>query len=358
MNIKLVTEKFNSAEFLLLLNKEKILSIDTEFVREKTFFPILSLIQIAIDNVVYLFDFKEKNNQYDFLKKIFSNKKYLKIFHDCEQDIEILNYNFSINITNVFDTQLGNAFTDLEHHISYKNLVKNILGVEIDKKQQKSNWLKRPFTSQQISYAAKDVIYLQKIYKVLKTKLIREKKDEWYKEEIKNVITKISYKNNSKNAWEKIKLNDKSKLDIDLLKKICQFREEKSKQRNIPKSWFLRDKDIIKICCEEYTDINYFMKTNFHQNKYFFEKDYNEIFNKFKLHKKKKLNKVFSKVNVKRQQEILKKISNESNISETLIANKKELEKKFSNIKKYNVNGWRKQFFETIIQETNKNIIS
>ena len=350
MNIKLVTEKFNSDEFLLHLNKEKILSIDTEFVREKTFFPILSLIQIAIDNVVYLFDYKEKNNQYNFLREIFSNKNYLKIFHDCEQDIEILNYNFSINISNVFDTQLGNAFTDLEHHISYKNLAKNILGVEIDKKQQKSNWLKRPFTSQQINYAAKDVIYLQKIYTVLKTKLIKEKKYEWYKEEIKNVISNISYKNNSKNAWEKIKLNDKSKLDLDLLKKICQFREEKSKKRNIPKSWFLRDKDIIKICCEEYPSITYFMKTNFHENKYFYEKDYDEIFNKFKLHKKKKLNKIIKKVKVKRQQEILKKISSESNISESLIANKKELEKKFSNIKKYNVIGWRKQFFETIIQ--------
>ena len=165
-----------------------------------------------------------------------------------------------------------------------------------------------------------------------------------------NATFNISYKNNSKNAWEKIKLNDKSKLDLDLLKKICQFREEKSKKRNIPKSWFLRDKDIIKICCEEYTNITYFMKTNFHENKYFYEKDYDEIFNKFKLDKKKKLNKIITKVNVKRQKEILKKISSEFNVSESLIANKKELEKKFSNIKKYNVIGWRKQFFETIIQ--------
>ena len=358
MNIKLVTEKFNSDEFLLHLNKEKILSIDTEFVREKTFFPILSLIQIAIDNVVYLFDYKEKNNQYNFLRKIFSNKNYLKIFHDCEQDIEILNYNFSINISNVFDTQLGNAFTDIEHHISYKNLAKKIIGVEIDKKEQKSNWLKRPFSSQQINYAAKDVIYLEKIYSVLKTKLIKENKFEWYKEEMQNVILNISYKNNSKNAWEKIKLNDKSKLDLDLLKKICQFREEKSQNRNIPKSWFLRDKDIIKICCEEYINIDIFKKTNFLENKYFYEKDYIEIFNKFKLHKKKKINKVFEKVNVKRQQEILKKISTEHNISETLIANKKELEKKISNTKKHNVIGWRKQFIETIIQETNRNKIS
>jgi len=80
---------------------------------------------------------------------------------------------------------------------------------------------------------------------------------------MQNVILNISYKNNSKNAWEKIKLNDKSKLDLDLLKKICQFREEKSQNRNIPKSWFLRDKDIIKICCEEYINIDIFKKQIF-----------------------------------------------------------------------------------------------
>jgi ribonuclease D len=358
MNIKLATEKFNSEEFLLDLNNEKILSIDTEFVREKTYFPILSLIQIAINNKVYLFDYKEKNNHYDFLKKVFSNKNYLKIFHDCEQDIEILNYNFSINITNVFDTQLGNAFTDLEHNISYKNLAKNLLGVDIDKKQQKSNWLKRPFSSQQIKYAANDVFYLQKIYKKLMDKLIIENKYDWYKEEINSVIENILYKSKSTNSWEKIKLNDNTKLDKVLLKKISQFREEKAKKRNIPKSWFLRDKDIIKICSENFLNLSYFKKTKFHMNKNFYEKDYDEIYYKFKLHKIKNLKKVFEKVNVKKQQEILKDISTKFNVSETLIANKKILEKKFSKTKKYNVNGWRKQFFETIIQETIKNRIS
>ena len=131
--MKIIDIKNNSDIDLLnkLVDKKKLLAVDTEFIRENTYYPILSLIQIAVDDTVFIFDYiKNKNNQ-SFLSKILESKFNIKIFHDCEQDLEILNKNLNIHIENIFDTQLGNAFVDFDHHISYKNLVKKILNIKL-----------------------------------------------------------------------------------------------------------------------------------------------------------------------------------------------------------------------------------
>ena len=179
MNINLITDKSNIDFFLEEINKSQIISVDTEFIREKTYYPILCLIQLAVNGNVFIFDCLDKNKNVSVLKNIFKNRKYKKIFHDYEQDLDIINDFFSIETTNFFDTQLANAFIDLEHHISYKNLVKKYLNIEIDKELQTSNWIKRPLTNKQINYAANDVIYLEKIYQKISMILENEKKENY-----------------------------------------------------------------------------------------------------------------------------------------------------------------------------------
>ena len=161
-------EDFNLVEKSFL--KSKKICIDTEFVRENTYYPILSLVQLNI------------------IMKYLIDNDILKIFHDCEQDIEILQSNLNINIKNIFDTQIANAFVCLEHHISYKNLVKRLLNKDVKKDQQHSNWIKRPLSKKQINYAGRDVIYLEELFDKLYKSLLNDNKLDWFKEEMENIL--------------------------------------------------------------------------------------------------------------------------------------------------------------------------
>ena len=331
--MKIIDIKNNSDIDLLnkLVDKKKLLAVDTEFIRENTYYPILSLIQIAVDDTVFIFDYIKNKTKQSFLSKILESKYNIKIFH---------------------------AFVDFDHHISYKNLVKKILNIDIDKNQQNSDWLHRPLSKQQLRYAAGDVIYLENIYIKLKDDLIIQNKFEWFKEDMEKVIRDLSYKTLPENSWEKIKINDRNKINIELLKIIAKNREIISRSRNIPKSWFLKDRDIIKISTEQYENYNIFKKLNLTSNKFFEENDNKDIYDIYENYKNGTYKNKDKKINVKHAQKILSKISMNTKISETLIANKKDLEKFLSNPKKNLPLGWRKQIFETIKKEANDYFLS
>ena len=238
-------EDFNSVEKSFF--KSKKICIDTEFVRENTYYPILSLVQLNINNEIFILDCYNKENLLEKLTNILIDNDILKIFHDCEQDIEILQSNLNINIKNIFDTQIANAFVCLEHHISYKNLVKKLLNKDVKKDQQHSNWIKRPLTKKQIHYAGRDVIYLEELFDKLYKSLLNDNKLDWFKEEMENILQHITSKNNVENLWKKIRLDQNNLLNIELLKELSKFREEIAQNRNKPKSWILKDKEIIFI---------------------------------------------------------------------------------------------------------------
>ena len=185
MFVKIITDNTDIKNIFKELEKSNLLGIDTEFIREKTYYPILSLIQLAVNNNVFIFDCVKKNKNLKILREILNDDKYVKIFHDSEQDIEIINDFFNIDLKNYFDTQLANAFIDTELNISYKNLVSRYLDINIDKEQQTSNWLRRPLNKNQIKYAANDVIYLEQIYTKILSKLKNDNKYDWLIEEQK-----------------------------------------------------------------------------------------------------------------------------------------------------------------------------
>ena len=352
MNINLITDKSNIDFFLEEINKSQIISVDTEFIREKTYYPILCLIQLAVNGNVFIFDCLDKNKNVSVLKNIFKNRKYKKIFHDYEQDLDIINDFFSIETTNFFDTQLANAFIDLEHHISYKNLVKKYLNIEIDKELQTSNWIKRPLTNKQINYAANDVIYLEKIYQKISMILENEKKENWYKEELEKVLRDNKSKKDPINSWKKIKLSDFSGINENLFIMLSKYREDISRKRNIPKTWFLSDKNIIKLSSKKYLSIDELKKERLDINKFFNSNDYSDLFKKFDFSENIPNKLKQKRTNVKKYQKLLLDLSEELNISQQLVANKKDLEKYFGS-NKIQISGWRKKIFEQIKTKTN-----
>ena len=349
INIINSVEDFNSVEKSFL--KSKKICIDTEFVRENTYYPILSLVQLNINNEIFILDCYDKQSLLEKLKNILIDNDVLKIFHDCEQDIEIIQSNLNIHIKNIFDTQIANAFVSLEHHISYKNLVKKLLNKDVKKDQQHSNWIKRPLTKKQINYAGKDVLYLEELFGKLYKSLLNDNKLSWFKEEMENILHHINSKNNIENLWKKIRLDQNNLLNIELLKELSKFREEIAQNRNKPKSWILKDKDIIFISKKNRLELYPLSKLNFHKNnKFFYIEDYkkikiiidkhSEFYNK---QNKSKTNNFKNLNNLKKD---LDKVSLEKNISKSLIANKRDLQNLLDNNDSEKLQkGWRYTIF-------------
>ena len=222
-----------------LIKKQKIVYLDTEFLRDKTYWPLLCILQIKTARKTFIFDFLKKDN-FDLskLKEVFENKNILKVIHSCKQDLEVIFLNFDSIIFPIFDTQIAYSVVEGEENIGYTSLVKKITKKEISKKYQVSDWSQRPLSNKQLQYAANDVRYLSKIYKILSNELAKRKEIEKL-DSIKDIYE-------IENAWKKIRINKRKSVDLNLLKKIAKWREKKAQSLNLPRNWIVSDKILIK----------------------------------------------------------------------------------------------------------------
>ena len=228
--------------FKRYFEKKNLVCVDTEFERKKTYFSKLSIITISDGKKFFIFDIIENPKHLEIVRKLFKSKKILKILHGANQDVEIF-INHNINIEPFYDTQIAAGFLGLDKNISYANIVKKFLRKKIDKSHQNTNWLKRPITKSQINYLKKDVLFLKKIYELQIKALKKFKKLAFAKEEFKALIENI--KNN-----RGINSKFKKKLGFQIYNnkefhKILEIRDQKSKIKNLPKNWILKDEDII-----------------------------------------------------------------------------------------------------------------
>ena len=229
-----------------LIKKQKIIYLDTEFLRDKTYWPILCLLQIKTARKIFIFDFFEKE-KFDLskLKEIFRNKKILKVIHSCRQDLEVLFLNFDIIINPVFDTQIAYSLVSGTENIGYTSLVKTVVKKNLNKELQVSDWSKRPLTKMQLQYAANDVEYLNHIYKFLSTQLIKKKKKIIFNDIIKSLDSvKDIYESDL--AWKKVKIRSRKNINFKLFKDYAKWRELKAQSLNLPRNWIISDKIIIK----------------------------------------------------------------------------------------------------------------
>ena len=229
-----------------LIKKQKILYLDTEFLRDKTYWPLLCILQIKTARKTFIFDFLEKD-KFDLskLKKIFENKKILKVIHSCKQDLEVIFLNFNSIINPVFDTQIAYSLISEKENIGYTSLVKTITRISLNKDHQVSDWKQRPLSNMQLQYAVNDVRYLSQIYNFLSKELIKKKKKKTFNEEIRR-LNKIKDIYKIENAWKKIKIKKRKSIDLKLLKSFAKWREKKAQSLNLPRNWIVSDKIIIK----------------------------------------------------------------------------------------------------------------
>jgi len=239
-------------QFFLKSQKDKIIGIDTEFFRVSTYYPKLCLIQLANKTSTVIIDPLSYSINLSLIRKILFSKEIIKIFHAAYQDIEILFNLFGKIPKNIIDTQICLSEIGYSHSMGYAEACKNLLNVNINKKNQFIDWRKRPLEKEKIQYAIKDVKYLPKLFLKINEKInIRQNIN--ILENHKKLFNEEIFRKKSEKAWEKLKINRNNKYEIQKLKKICFLREELAKEKNMPVKKIITDQKIKILCRKEFS---------------------------------------------------------------------------------------------------------
>ena len=243
----LITESNKLAEACNRLTNEKFLSIDTEFMREKTYYPQLCLIQIAGEKEAIIIDALAKDINLNPVLELMENKTITKVFHACRQDMEIF-YNLNHKIPSpIFDTQIGAMVCGYGESIGYDKLVRQITGIQIDKSSRFTDWSYRPLSKQQLSYALSDVTHLRTVFEALSSQLEKSGRIKWLEEEFKTVLNPETYNTPLDKSWKRLKVKTGKPRFLILIRELCAFREREAQNRNVPRNRVIRDDILLDI---------------------------------------------------------------------------------------------------------------
>lgn len=238
-------------------SKYPFITLDTEFLREKTYYPKLCLIQMSDPegNAVAI-DPLEGSLKLDYFFELLSNKNVLKVLHAARQDLEIF-YNLTGKVVEPFyDTQIAAMVCGYGDSIGYDSLVRNITHHTLDKSVQFTDWSKRPLSKKQLEYALGDVIYLVDVYLHLSQYLEDRNRTSWLYQEEEILADPKTYENDPYNAWEKVKIKSPKPKTLSVLKEIAAWREKKAQDQNIPKTWVLRDDTLADMASQMPKDVS------------------------------------------------------------------------------------------------------
>lgn len=228
--------------------------IDTEFMRERHYYPTLALLQLALPSGIYLVD-PVDNPLADEIINMLTIEGTASVMHSAGQDIEVLNCHSDKPLASLFDTQIAAAMLGLGDQISYAALVRELINVELPKSQTRTNWLKRPLSQAQLDYAADDVLYLAKSRDWLSEQLENRGRSEWLTEECTNMVTKLSSPATSESLLKRVKgQQDLNRDQLAILLELALWREEKAKSRNLPRGWVISDHGLVAIAATQSAD--------------------------------------------------------------------------------------------------------
>ncbi len=227
-----------------------LIALDTEFVRVDTFYPRIGLIQVGDGFKNYLLDPLVLNDWSGFIA-LLNNPAITKVLHSCSEDLVVFKDFFKQLPTPLFDSQRAAAFLGFGYSISYQNLVKEVLDIEVSKDQTRSDWTRRPLTEDQCNYAALDVAYLPAITQFLKDKLVTTKRSAWAEDEFAQMLAAATPESDAA-SWKDyyLSLGGAWRLDapqLAALQRLCEWREEQARGRNKPRSWIAKDAELLAI---------------------------------------------------------------------------------------------------------------
>ena len=227
------------------------ITVDTEFLRERTYYPKLCLIQLAIpgdqENSAVLIDPLEGNLDLSPLYKLFLDSDIVKVFHAARQDLEIFFHDKNIIPSPLFDTQLAAMVCGFGEQVGYETLVRSICKVNLDKSSRFTDWSLRPLSNNQQQYALADVTHLRQIYEYLKEQLKRNERETWLEEELNILKNPETYITRPNEAWRRIKSRSNSSKFLAIVARLAEFRETYAQKNNIPRNRVLKDDALMEL---------------------------------------------------------------------------------------------------------------
>ena len=244
----LITDSAQLAEFCARLSKSNFVAVDTEFMRENTYYPELCLVQMADENEAAAIDPKADGlDMTPMLDLICNNEDVLKVFHAGGQDIEIF-YNLTGKTPHpLFDTQIAAMALGQGEQIGYSNLVELWIGLQLDKGARFTDWSRRPLDKRQIDYAIGDVTHLSTIFPMMLEKLVSTGRGGWLDDEMERLANAANYHNEPDNAWKRIKVQSRKPEVLGRLKAMGAWREREAQRKNIPRGRIMKDETLADI---------------------------------------------------------------------------------------------------------------
>ncbi len=239
INLIDTTEKLE--QFCASLNDKPFITIDLEFMREKTYYAELCLIQVGAEGQAAIIDPMSKELNLASFFDLLNNQNIVKVFHSGRQDIEIL-YNLTGKIpTPLFDTQIAAMVCGYGESAGYESLVKGILKIDLDKTSRCSNWELRPLDEKQLQYALSDVTHLVNLYIHFKQKLVENGRESWLENELDILRNPQTYDVDPYEIWHKIRHRSHNAKVLTYLRELAAWREKRAKSKNTPRQSIIKD---------------------------------------------------------------------------------------------------------------------
>ena len=232
-------------EFCALIKDSDFIAVDTEFMRENTFWPELCLIQIANSEHAAAIDPMASGiDLQPLLDMLVDNEEMLKVFHAGGQDVEII-FNMTGKTPHpIFDTQIGQMALGQAEQVGYSNLVEAWLGLHLDKGARFTDWSRRPLDKRQIDYAVGDVTHLAKIFPMMLKKLVKTGRGHWLDEEMEKLADPSNYNLDPDEAWHRIKIPSRKPDVLGRLKSLAAWREREARNKNLPRGRIVKDETL------------------------------------------------------------------------------------------------------------------
>lgn len=362
MNIITTTEALE--EFCKKISNVDYITIDTEFLREKTYWSKLCLVQIASDFDEAIIDPLAAGISLDALIEILFDKNIVKVFHAARQDLEIF-FNITGKVpTPIFDTQVAAMVAGFGESVGYERLVRDILDIQIDKSSRFTDWSKRPLSNKQLQYALADVTHLKTVYKHLKDNLEQSGRAHWLSQEMLILESVTTYDLNPQDVWKRIKMRNIKKHHLGALMKLAEWRENEARDKDVPRNRVMKDDAIIEIAMQQPKNLAALDGLRAIPKGYARSEKAKKMFEQFLIGKNIpedelpsiKANKPPQKADsgiLEMLRVVLKLVCEKENVAAKLIANAADLEKIAldDNAEVAALSGWRKEIFGDVALE-------
>lgn len=245
--MQIVTTTEELTRLTKALAKDPYITIDTEFIRDNSYWPRLCLVQVAGTEEQAIIDPLAKEIDLKPLFKLMTNEKVLKVFHAARQDLEIF-FHLTGSVPHpIFDSQVAAAVCGYGDQVGYETLVRKICDEQLDKSSRFTDWSRRPLTKKQLTYALGDVTHLRKIYEKLDRRLKKANREHWLREEMDTLTDPATYKLEPEDAWKRLKLRTGNRRFIAILREVAAWREREAQSRDIPRNRVMKDDALMEI---------------------------------------------------------------------------------------------------------------